>query len=671
MNDRNQRNFARRHPYWIVTVIALIILVLVFDWNWFRHPLENYISQKTKRTFTISNLDVKLRLNPIIQMRDVYFSNAQWSKEPAMAKIKNLELSVSLREILSGKILIPRVALTDADLVFEKFQDGEKNWVLSDPTDKSPSKLTISTLSINKGKLHYIDHSDRFDITILANIFDNAKQDKVTDAAASPDNKRFTTRYSFSGHYRDARFDGNAFTGDVLSFQKSNELFPFKGHLNAGTTKLDVDGSIADAASISAIDVKLSIKGETLANLYPFLVLPLPASPPYDVQGRLRLADNVFRLDDLIGKIGSTDIKGNGTYVQRKPRPLLKLALQSDLLNISDLGPLIGIKTKTTANAGYATQAETKTKDTAKQHKDVSSGEKVLPAGSFEGSRLNAIDAEAKLDAKHLKAPTSLPFESLHAVLKLQDAVLKLTPLEFGFAKGVITSHIVLDARQPLLRSEANVDFRHIHIQELVPKDSDVAKGTGNISAKINLKGVGNSIANIAAKSNGSIAAVLSKGRISNLLDAASGLNGGKILRLLASGDKEIAINCGAVSFDVTNGQGKSTAFLIDTDQTQILGDGTFDLDKERFDVVISPKPKEMGILSLRTPVRVFGNFKHADFKLEKGPLLARVGGFLALSAVAPVAALVATIETGQGKDTNCSALIANVNNPRVPKKAK
>ena len=146
-------------------------------------------------------------------------------------------------------------------------------------------------------------------------------------------------------------------------------------------------------------------------------------------------------------------------------------------------------------------------------------------------------------------------------------------------------------------------------------------------------------------------------GRISNLLDAASSLNGGKVLALLAGGDKDITINCGGIAFDVAGGRGKSTLFVIDTEQTQVLGGGWFDLRNERFDVTIAPKPKEVGLLSLRTPVRVHGSFKQPEFEVEKGPLLARAGAIVALAAAAPLAALVPMIETGPGVETNCGAV--------------
>jgi uncharacterized protein involved in outer membrane biogenesis len=640
----------------MLTIAALLVLLVVFfDWNWFRHPLERYISKKTERTFTISDLHVRLGFTPTIRMRDVFFGNAAWSKEPAMARIKEAEFSVSLRD-LPKKVLIPRVALTEPDLLFESMADGRKNWILSDPGDKSPSKLRISTLSVDKGHLRYTDAGMPFNIDINASTFDPSKQAAVKDADAKPVNKTYSARFDFNGSYRDGKFKGNALTGEVLSFQESGVPFPIKGELDAGTTKLQVEGTIADAANISGIDTKLRIQGQTLANLYPFLLLPLPATPPYMLQGHLVLKGDRYSLDDIVGSIGSSDVRGSGSYVNREPRPLLTADLHSKLLNISDLGPVIGVQTKGTGGKPAASQAATSDRSSAKTQEKAADPNHILPSGTFDGSRLQKIDADVSLEALQLKAPTDLPLESLKATLHLHDAVMKLQPLDFGFAGGTIASQWTLDARKPIINTEAQLDFRRIQVAKLVPASAEkIAQGAGTLGAQIKLKGTGNSIADAAAKANGEISAAVANGRISNLIDAASGLNGGKVLALLAGGDKSIAVNCGGLAFDIRNGQGTASLFVVDTEQTQILGTGGFNLANETFDMRIEPKPKRPGILSLRTPVRVFGSFKSPDYSLEKGPLLARAGGAIALAIVAPITAVLPLIETGPGENTNCA----------------
>ncbi|MES2529921.1 MAG: AsmA family protein [Pseudomonadota bacterium] len=648
--------FVRRHPVWIGLLIAIILLVALFDWNWFRPPLERYISQKTQRTFRISDLHVKLGLTPTIRMRDVYFGNADWAHDQAMAKIPNLEFSISLRD-LPEKILVPRVALTQPELNFERLADDRKNWILSEPTDTSPSKLRISTLSVDRGQLRYVDHGMPFEIDVNASTFDATRQEAAKDADAKPRNDRYSAQYEFKGKYHDASFSGNALTGEVLSFQESGVPFPIKGKLVAGTTRLEVEGTIADAANISAIDTRLRIEGQTLANLYPFLLLPLPASPPYQLQGHLILKGNRYTMDDLVGRIGSTDVSGSGAYIDREPRPLLTADLHSKRLDIADLGPLVGVQTQQTGGKPAASQAQTSSRPAASAQQHAADPNHILPSGSFDGSRLQKIDADVDLEAKQLRVPNSLPLESLRASLRLHDAVLKLQPLEFGFAGGAIVSQILLDAREPTIKSELNADFRQIRLDRLLPKVEKVAKSAGVVGATVRIAGTGNSIADAAAASNGRITATIAGGQISNLLDAASGLNGGKVLRLLAGGDRTIDVNCGGAAFDIRKGIGTASLFVIDTEQTQILGSGGFDLRNERFDLTVAPKPKQMGILSLRTPVRLYGTFKNPDFQIDKGPLLARAGGALALAVAAPVAALIPLIETGPGEATNCPAL--------------
>ncbi|MGR4869885.1 AsmA family protein [Variovorax sp. LARHSF232] len=652
--------FPKRHPLLAVLsglLLLIVLLVLLFDWNWVRPPLERYISQKTQREFRAADLDVKLGLAPTIRLREVYFGNAAWSQQgKPMARVEELEFSVSLRD-LPEKILVPRVALTRPELVFERLPDNRKNWILSDPSDTSPSKLRISTLSVDQGQLRYIDHGEALELDVQASTFDPASQEKVKDADAKPSNVSYTTQYKFSGSFQGARFAGTALTGEVLSFQESGVPFPIKGELAAGTTRLWLEGSIADAANITGIDTQVRIEGKTLANLYPFLLLPLPASPPYQLEGRLVLEGNRYTMDDLRGRIGSTDVRGKGAYVDKAPRPLLTGELHSKNLDLADLGPLIGIETKESGGKPKLTQAQTRDRPTAKGKQATIDPDHLLPSGSFDGSRLQKIDADVTLRATRLQVPEGLPLESLKASLHLENAIMKVDPVDFGFAGGTIAARATLDARAPIIKSDVEIDLQGIRLAQFVPENSPIAKGAGRAGATLRLSGVGNSIADAAAKANGRIATTIVNGRVSNLLDAVSGLNGGKVLALLVGGDRDIVIHCGGAVFDVKNGRGQTTLFVVDTEQTQVLGDGWFDLEHERFELTVAPRPKEASVLSLRTPVRVYGTFSNPNFELKKGPLAARAGAAAALAVAAPLAALIPLIETGPGEATDCGAV--------------
>jgi hypothetical protein len=69
--------------------------------------------------------------------------------------------------------------------------------------------------------------------------------------------------------------------------------------------------------------------------------------------------------------------------------------------------------------------------------------------------------------------------------------------------------------------------------------------------------------------------------------------------------------------------------------------------------------------LSLRTPLYLYGSFRHPQYGLDKGKLVLRVGSAIALDLISPFAAVLPLIETGSGTDFNCSQILAPVKDAR------
>jgi len=209
-------------------------------------------------------------------------------------------------------------------------------------------------------------------------------------------------------------------------------------------------------------------------------------------------------------------------------------------------------------------------------------------------------------------------------------------------------------------------------LAHLLPKSDKIAQSQGAMGANLLLSGKGNSIADAAADADGRIGWTLSQAQISNLVDAAAGLNGGKVIALLIGGDEKIPVRCGVASFDVKDGKGRSTLFLVDTQQTRIDGAGSFDLGEEHFDAIVAPKPKHVGILSLRTPLHLYGSFRDPQYELDKKKLALRAGSVIGLALVAPAAALIPLIEPGPGADIDCKRLTTvAMNGGHVPAPAQ
>jgi AsmA protein len=659
--------FVRRHPAWTAAGFLVIVLlvgsvVLLSNLHWLRGPLERAASARLDRAVAIGDLQLRWSGQPVLVLNGVELGNLRGGSEARMARAASMELTLSLLNLLRGHLVVPKLAMNDVDVLLEQLPDGRRNWVIGNEdrakTERPRSRLRLGSVVLNRGRVRYLDHTTPIDMTVLIRSLEGPAATVPRGNEAAARNARYGLVYDIQGHYRGNRFSGQARSGGVVSLADSGEPFPLQLDLTAGETHLALEGMLADATQLSGIDMRLQMAGPTLANIYPLLLLPLPASPPYRIQGRLRRDGSRFALEEIRGRIGSTDFEGQGSYVVQKPRPMLALQLRSKLLNMPDLGPLIGVETKSRSGKTLD-QAKLSNRAEAKQTDQQKRGERVLPAGRFEADRLRQIDADFRLQAHRVKGLASVPLEDFDGTLRLRDAVLKLDGLKLGVAGGTLLGRATLDARDgETLHSHVQTELRGLQLDQLLKGESALAKGAGSVSMKAELRGSGNSIADAAAKADGQIAATMSEGRVSNLLDAASGLALGRVLALLVTGDREIPLNCGATVFEVQKGKGQTTLFVLDTAQTQVIGAGAFDLAQEVFALHVEPKPKKKGLLSLRTPIDIKGTFSRADVVLDKKPLLARAGAALALAVVNPFAALLPLIETGPGKDTPCASVM-------------
>ncbi len=666
----SRRSAAGRHPVLItlgVLVLLLVVFLALFDWNWLRTPLERYVTKKTQREFRISDLNVHLGWTPVVTMKDVYIANSPWSDVQPMAEIKQLRFTLSIHELLHGKELVPEIDVSDGHAILERTADGKKNWIFSDPNDTRPSRLEIGSFHPERFTLRYRDPEEQFDVSATAN-------DIATPGTIKTEDARFKTRIDVKGSYKSAPFGGEALTANLITFEQTDQTFPLLAHVEGGPTTVDINGSISDLAQLKAVDADVRIKGPTLANLYPYLLLPLPASPPYEVEGKLDFRADTYRYGSFHGKIGSTDLTGDASYTSKKPRPLLQVSLHSNLLNLADLGPLIGVQTKSGTgkpDTGKALQGQAAAKETAHQSNsaktDGVNNDRILPSGKFDPEKMRVIDAKVTLDAKKLEAHVAVPVDSLSFNLDLEDGVMKLAPVDFGMAGGHIIGNIELNAQQQPIVTKADIEARGLSLEKLLPKSPRISPSEGRLAGSMKFTGRGDSIADALGKSNGDLRMVVQGGQISNLADAAVGLNGGKVIRLLATGDQDIPVRCGALDIGITNGIGQTRTFLIDTEQTEIDGSGSINLADEYFDLTLKPEPKHPDILSLRSPIRIYGPFAKPDFGIDKTALVERGVATIALGILNPLAALLPLLETGPGKDQDCQALLSQTSLAKTP----
>ena len=465
--------------------------------------------------------------------------------------------------------------------------------------------------------------------------------------------------------YNGEQVSGNGKAGAVLSLQQQTIPFPLAANLKVGATAVSVEGTLTKPTDLAALDLRLKVSGASMAHLFPLTGLVLPETPHFSTEGRLQgslgAQGSRWTYENFSGKVGSSDISGtlefqsrrprgltSGTleFQSRQPRGLLSGAVKSHLLQLRDLGPMIGADSGARGVAGAQPAG------------------KVLPAERFRTERWTSIDADVTYAAEQIIREKNLPISQLNTHLILQDGVLALTPLNFSVAGGTLASNIRLDGSgrvdKHAIRAEMKASARHLKIKQLFPTLPDLQASVGELNADASMSATGNSVASLLGSSNGELKSLIDQGTVSKLLLEEMGLNIGSVVLSRVFGDKQVRLNCMATDFAVDKGIMHTRSFIVDTDEAVLNVTGNIDLAQEQLDLTLKPDSKGLRVFSLRAPLYVRGSFMSPRVSVDKGVLALRAGGAAALAVLAPIAALIPLINTGPGESSACAKLLAD-----------
>ena len=643
----------------VLAVLGLI--VFFFPWDSLRGPINRYVSDQLGRRFEITrHLSVHLGRTTTVIAEGIEIANPEWAKEPYLLKATSAEFGIRLLPLLTGRVVLPSIKLSEPQIGLQIEPDGRRTWAFSRDTSKEGAVPHIGSIVVDQGSVSYLAKSQGADI-----------QTKFSLAPAAVNDLPLS--FNATGRWNSGAFTANGRTGGVLQFSKDSQAsFPVDINIVAGKTRLIAKGSVADLPNLAGIDATFDLQGQNLDDLYGLLGVVLPATPPYKLRGKLDKKDKTWAVTDLRGMLGSSDLSGSLSFDQSSSVPRLTGNVQSKVMDFTDLAPVIGMgppvgrsskaaSGEAPATAGKAPQA--KSGRTVASTTGTVPG-KVLPYMPLDATRLRAMNADLTYTAADIRHVKELPLDKGSVHVKLDAGVLQLDPISLGVAGGTVAGTVRIDSTKVPAAITTRLTVRALQLNKLFPAVESTKTSIGKFNGQFNLAGNGNSVAQMLGSASGDVAILMGKGEISNILLEFMGLDGGEVIKFLVRGDNKVQLRCAAAAFDVKQGLMTSRAIVLDTSDTVITGEGRISLANETLDVMFKPQPKDMSILSLRSPLRIGGTFANMTAGPEKSALAGRVGLALALAAINPLLALAATIETGPGEDTDCGAVLAKAATP-------
>jgi uncharacterized protein involved in outer membrane biogenesis len=648
----------------ILLTVAIVVFLVIFDWNWFRGPLGRFASARLDREVVITG-DLRVHpwsFSPKVEALGVRIAQPDWAAKadpkgsPAgtpMAKVDRIAVQIKLLPLLKGDVILPLLAVDRPDVRLLREASGRANWAFGDPNaPKKPLKLpAIQHFIINDGQLRYEDQQR--DIFFLGTVSSN-------EHASSDGRGKFVLEGK--GQLNRAPFTAMVTGGPLLNISP-NRPYPFDARVDAGSTHVTAKGDITKPFDLGRFETQVNVSGTDLNRLYALTGLTLPNTPPYKISGHLSRKGERFDFNKLSGRIGDSDVSGD-LFVLARARPYLEADLQSKRLDFDDLGSIFGAAPATgrgeTASAGQKVEAA---------QRDAT--QRLLPDATLQVDRVKAMDAKVKYRALTVNAP-NLPLQKVRADLVLEKGVLTVDPLAFTFSRGDLAGKVRLDANPKVPRTDLDMRLTNAKLEDFITIKTDGKPAIeGGVMARAKLTGYGNSVHRAASTANGQVTLVSPKGEIRQAFAELLGVNASKGLIMLLSKDtKETSVRCAVADFSVKDGIMTSNQIVADTGVVLAKGKGTIDLRNERMNLRIDGDSKKPRLVRLFIPITIKGPFMAPKVGLETGGAVAQGGVAAALGVfVTPLVAILPFVTGGEAKDADCAGIVAEARSDGAPVK--
>ena len=640
----NASLFARVAMVLGITAVLVALIVFFFPWDVLRGPLNRFVSDKTGRHFEITRrLDVRLGSTTTVIADGIEFANPSWAREQHLVKADLAEIQIRLWPLLRGRIEFPSIKLEKPQLGLQIEADGKRTWAFGKDTSDETNVPRLGTLVVDQGVLNYLAVAQGTDIAVDFQL-------------ASEASSVLPLSFDARGKWKGESFAAKGRAGGVLQLNADKAgTFPIEVAASAGATRLKAEGTVTNLAELGQIDVNFELQGRSLEDLYKLVGVVLPGTPAYKLAGQLKKHGRVWAVADIKGVLGKSDLSGALTFDSSKAVPLLTGKVQSRRLDFNDLGPIVGVPAGASKSvADRAVPSKSAKPERTSQRR----AGKVLPVARLEFARLKSMNADVWFSSADIQHVEALPLNSISVHIKLEQGVLQLDPLKLGVAGGTLSGRLGIDSHASPSAIDVRLNAQAIRLDQLFPTVEKTKSALGKITGQIDLKGKGASTAEVLASASGNVAFLMGQGEISNILMEFMGLDGGEVIKFLVRGDQNVVLRCAAAAFEVQRGLMTTRTIVLDTSDTVINGSGQISLANETLDLLLLPAPKDSSILSLRSPLRIGGTFSAPTAGPDKGALAGRVGLAAALAAINPLLALAATVETGPGKDADCSQVL-------------
>jgi hypothetical protein len=406
-----------------------------------RDYVANQLSELAGRELRIDgDFDVDLGWKPTVRVEQVRFANADWGEAPHLLALDALEVTLDMRALLDGRVVLPKLRLIGPKLFLEVSADGEANWVLKGEEETvleaaapepTPGEYPqVHELIVTEGELAYRDASAANPRWIRG---------RIAQAGGRVDEE--AVAFAATGTLGEDDYSLVLRTGPLAELRAGPKPQPFLLVATTGPSRLRAEGTVVAPFELRGLDLRVSAQGPGLDQLP--LLHQLPESPPFDLSLHVVRDEGPWRFQRFAGSIGQSRLTGELTFApagtRAGPRPRISGTLDAETLAVAELLAL-------------APQAEAEPPEAPDDTGD-----------GLDPSVLRALDAELVCTAETLRYE-DLELTDVEVELTLDDGRLSVDPLAADAGGGRIVTELDLQARP--LQGEAQLELSQIDLSQ-------------------------------------------------------------------------------------------------------------------------------------------------------------------------------------------------------------
>ncbi len=638
----------------VIVPAILLVVIAVLPGKWLAAQIAAFASDASGLNVEIADASLAVfTLTPGLSLSDIQ------ANEPAgesVASVKLASVSANLRALISDAPLLDLIRVADGSASLQVDDEGRGNWEDWLPTssnDEAEAETSeratlpaIRSIQVDDMNISYQDDFRELDADI------------TVSAEGSTSDADHPLSAEASGTINDVPVSAKGSAQSLVALATAQADLSVKLALTLGNTSADIEGVIGDPAAFKKLDLAFSIEGEDLRAIETVSSILMPVIPPFQLQGTLLRDSDEFVLQRFDAVVGDSDLQGDVRVNPFSSPPTLYANVISTVLDLDDLAGLIGAS----PDPDEAVTAE-KAEESSQQDDDG----RLLPDNPVPLTELGKlVNGEIAFRSSDIRTEL-FPVESIDTRIQLLPDRLKLEPMSIGVAGGMVEGSLDSQLTADPVSSTLELRVTNVDLGKVMASAGIDNDAFGQIGGRAKYWMSGDTVASMAASADGGMFLLMTEGQVGALLSELAGIDLVESLTLLATDKNELTdIRCAYADLHSAEGLMTIQTFVMDTDDTAFLADGTVDFKDEALDLTIEPHPKDASLLAAQTSVKVGGTLMDPSI-LPGQTLPLRVAASAILASVAgPAAALLPFLESGSGDSSPyCSGLASSLDDAR------